>query len=156
MHLVMWLCMKWHGDGAWFYGVHRTCWGSSSFMWHQPCQHCKYTTSVDIKNKKNLWKLVTHVRITCKHCESAQEWRITLYKKSDQQQLTTVYNHQSCWNNSVESLWLVWLWRLCECSTRIQRKHHVNYDYEGCEYSTRIQRKYHLNCDDCGQWRFVK
>ena len=30
-------------------------WGSS-FMWHQPCQHCKYTTSVDTQKK-----LVTHV-----------------------------------------------------------------------------------------------
>ena len=43
--LRMWLCMKWHG--AWLYGVHRTCWDGSSFMWHQPCQRCKYTTSVD-------------------------------------------------------------------------------------------------------------
>ena len=45
--LCMWLCMKWHG--AWLYGVHRTCWDGSSFMWHQPCQCCKYTTSVDIQ-----------------------------------------------------------------------------------------------------------
>ena len=45
--LCMWLCMKWHG--AWLYGVHRTCWDGSSFMWHQPCQRCKYTTLVDIK-----------------------------------------------------------------------------------------------------------
>ena len=29
-------------------------------MWHQPCQRCKYTTSVDIKKKRTL-KLVTHV-----------------------------------------------------------------------------------------------
>ena len=45
--LHMWLCMKWHG--AWLYGVHRTRWDGSSFMWHQPCQHCMYTTSVDIQ-----------------------------------------------------------------------------------------------------------
>jgi len=45
--LRMWLCMTWHG--AWLYGVHRTCWDGSRFMWHQPCQRCKYTTSVDIK-----------------------------------------------------------------------------------------------------------
>ena len=38
-----------------------------SFMWHQPCQHCKYTTSVDIQKKKKeekrkcATKLVTHV-----------------------------------------------------------------------------------------------
>ena len=35
-----------------------------SFMWHQPCQRCKYTTSVDIKKKKKkkkrAIKLVTH------------------------------------------------------------------------------------------------
>ena len=23
------------------------------FMWHQPCQRCKYTTSVDIKKQTN-------------------------------------------------------------------------------------------------------
>ena len=30
-----------------------------SFMWHQPCQRCKYTTSVDIQ--KRAIKLVTDV-----------------------------------------------------------------------------------------------
>ena len=53
--LRMWLCMKWHG--AWLYGVHRMRQDGSSFMWHQPCQRCKYTTSVDIQ--KNA--LFTHV-----------------------------------------------------------------------------------------------
>ena len=43
--LRMWLCMKWHG--AWLYGVHRTC-AETAAVWHQPCQRCKYTTSVDI------------------------------------------------------------------------------------------------------------
>ena len=47
--LHMWLCMKWHG--AWLYSVHRMCWDSSSFVWHQPCQHCKYTTSVNIQKR---------------------------------------------------------------------------------------------------------
>ena len=47
--LLMWLCMKWHG--AWLYDVHRTCRDGSSFMWHQPCQHCKYTSSVDIQKR---------------------------------------------------------------------------------------------------------
>ena len=46
---VLWLCMKWHG--TWVYGVHRTRWDGSSFMWHQPCQRCKYTTSVDIQKR---------------------------------------------------------------------------------------------------------
>ena len=50
--LRMWLCMKWHG--AWLYGVHRTRrdWLSGSrFLWHQPCQRCKYTTSMDIQKR---------------------------------------------------------------------------------------------------------
>ena len=56
--LRMWLCMKWHD--AWLYGVHRTRRDGSSFMWHQPCQRCKYTTSVDIW-KTRYKKLFTHV-----------------------------------------------------------------------------------------------
>ena len=55
--LRMWLCMKWHG--AWLYGVHRMHRDGSSFMWHQPCQRCKYTTSVDIQ-KCAIRKLFTH------------------------------------------------------------------------------------------------
>ena len=43
-----------------------------SFMWHQPCQRCKYTTSVDIQ-KTRYKKLVTHVETTCERSESAQE-----------------------------------------------------------------------------------
>ena len=31
-----------------------------SYKWHQPCQRCKSTTSVDIK-KRAIKKLVTHV-----------------------------------------------------------------------------------------------
>ena len=50
--LRMWLCMKW--SGAWLYGVHRPCQDGSSFLWHQPCQRCNYTTSVDIK--RNIYK----------------------------------------------------------------------------------------------------
>ena len=45
--LHIWLCMKWHG--AWLYGVHRTHWDGSSFMWHQQCQCWKYIISVDIQ-----------------------------------------------------------------------------------------------------------
>ena len=52
----MWLCMK--RLGAWLYGVHNMHQDSCSFTWHQPCQHCTYTTSVDIKKLKhyNLYK----------------------------------------------------------------------------------------------------
>ena len=46
---------------AWsdMYSVHRTRWDDSSFMWRQPCQCCKYTTSVDIQTCYK--KIVTHV-----------------------------------------------------------------------------------------------
>ena len=58
--LRMWLCMKWYG--AWLYSVHRTRQDGSRFMWHQPCQRCKYTTSVDIQKRAiKLEKLFTHV-----------------------------------------------------------------------------------------------
>ena len=56
--LCMWLCMKWHG--AWLYGVQNLRRDGCSFMWHQPCQRCKYTTSVDIQ-KMHYKKLVTHI-----------------------------------------------------------------------------------------------
>ena len=56
--LCLGLCTKWHG--AWLYGVHRTRRDCSSFMWHQPCQSCKHTTSVDIQ-KRSMKKLIAHV-----------------------------------------------------------------------------------------------
>ena len=46
---------------------------SCSFMWHQPCQRCKYTTSVDVKKKKKHYKASHSCRTTCEHNESAQE-----------------------------------------------------------------------------------
>ena len=79
--LCMWLCMKWHG--AWLYGVHRTCRDGNSFMWYQPCQHCKYTTLVDVQKHA-----IHSCRITCERSGSAEEWRIALHK-SNQQQLKT-------------------------------------------------------------------
>ena len=40
--------------------------------WHQPCQRCKYTTSVDIQ--KTRYKKASHSRrTTCERNESAQE-----------------------------------------------------------------------------------
>ena len=81
--LPMWLCMKWHG--AWLYGVHRTRRDGSSFMWNQPCQRCKYITSVDIF-KKALQKAIQSCRITCERSESARERRIALYKSDQHQQ----------------------------------------------------------------------
>ena len=60
--LRMWLCMKWHG--AWLYSVHRTRRNGSSFIWHQPCQRCKYTTSVDIQKRaiKSYSLMQNHMR----------------------------------------------------------------------------------------------
>ena len=74
--LRMWLCMKWHG--AWLYGVHRTRRDGSSFMWHQQCQRCKYTTSMDIQ--KRYKKAIHSCRITCERSKSARKRRIALYK----------------------------------------------------------------------------
>ena len=34
---------------TWWYGVHRSYRDGGSFMWHQPCQHCKYIAVVNIK-----------------------------------------------------------------------------------------------------------
>ena len=42
-----------------------------SFMWHQPYQRCKYTTSVDIQ--KTRYKASHSCRTTCERSESAQE-----------------------------------------------------------------------------------
>ena len=55
-------------------------------MWHQPCQRCKYTSSVDIQKRTiKIKKAASHSRrITYKHSESAQDRRTALYK-SDQQ-----------------------------------------------------------------------
>ena len=60
--LCMWLCMKWHG--AWLYGVHRMRRDGSSFMWHQPFQRCKYTTSMDIQKHaiKSYSRTQNHMR----------------------------------------------------------------------------------------------
>ena len=74
--------MKWRG--ACLYSVHRMCRNGSSFMWHLLCWRCKYTTLVDIQ-KHALKKLFTR-KITCERSESAQEWRIVLYKSDQQQQ----------------------------------------------------------------------
>ena len=54
---------------------------AASFMWYQPCQRCKYTTSVDIK-KMRYKKLFTHVESHAS-AVSLLERRIALYK-SDQ------------------------------------------------------------------------
>ena len=77
--LCMWLCMKWH---VWC-TQNAPRW--QQFMWHQPCQCCKYTTLVDIQ-KRAIKKASHSCRITCEHSESAREWTIALYKSDQQQQ----------------------------------------------------------------------
>ena len=52
----------------------------SRFLWHQPCQCCKYTTLVDIQ-KRHI-KSYHSCRITCTCSESAWEWRTALYKSN--------------------------------------------------------------------------
>ena len=46
-------------------------WDGCSFMWHQPCECCKYTTSVDIQ--KTHYKASHSCRTSCERSESAQE-----------------------------------------------------------------------------------
>ena len=60
----------------------------SSFMWHQPCQRCKYTTLVDIQ--KRTLKTSRSCRITCDCSESARERKIALYKQSSVSQSTSI------------------------------------------------------------------
>ena len=56
---------------TWLYGVHRTRRDGSSFMWHQPCQRCKYTTSVDIQ-KRAIIKGIHSCRITRERSECSR------------------------------------------------------------------------------------
>ena len=52
LHEVTWCMVVWCTQN-----LHQD---DSSFMWHQSCQHCKHTTSVDVKKMRDK-KLVTHV-----------------------------------------------------------------------------------------------
>ena len=71
--LCIWICIKWHG--AWLYGVHRTLPDGSSFMWHQPCQCCKYITSVDNQKRaiKRYSLMQNHMRAqwVCSRAENS-------------------------------------------------------------------------------------
>ena len=110
----MWLCTKWHG--ARLYGVHRTRRDSSSFMRNQPCQGCKYTTSVD-SQKTRYTKLFTLVEsqasavsllergwcgFKCRQMSgwhlrnnAARERRTVLQKKKKKKKKTINNKHQS-------------------------------------------------------------
>ena len=72
-----------HGYAVTYVALHEVTWSmvvwctqdlrrdGCSFMWHQPCQRCKYTTSVDIQ--KTLYKASHSCRTSCERSESAQE-----------------------------------------------------------------------------------
>ena len=95
--LRMWLCMKL--QGAWLYGVHRTRRDGSSFMWHQPCQRCKYTTWVDIQKCAIKKEAIHSCRITCERSECAPERRIVLYKSDQQLGLRETAINFLVWNS---------------------------------------------------------
>ena len=59
-------------------------------MWHQPCQRCKYTTSVDIQNA--ILTAIRSCRITCERSESARERRTALYKSDQKHNNTHIKN----------------------------------------------------------------
>ena len=92
--LRMWLCMKQHD--AWSYGVYRTLRDGSNFTWHQPCQHCKYPTLVDIQ-KRATRKLVTHVKShmsAASLLESGEQCHVKAIKKNVEQKLITSSNQK--------------------------------------------------------------
>ena len=57
-----------------------------SFMWHQPCQRFKYTTSVDIQ-KTRYKKLVTHVE--------PQASAVSLLKRAENSAIQVIINQSS-------------------------------------------------------------
>ena len=71
--LRMWL--SWSDMVHGCYGVHRKRRDGSSFMWHQPCQRCKYTTLLDIKKRViKRWSLMqNHMRAqrVCSRAENS-------------------------------------------------------------------------------------
>ena len=100
--------MKWHG--AWWYGVHRTHWDGSSFMWHQPCQCCRYTTLVDLLYFLKCYKkLFTHAEshVSAASLLQSGEYNYTNYiwYSSDQQQQTLLVHARlfGCFHNPSNS-----------------------------------------------------
>ena len=70
---------------SWLYGVHRTRRDGSSFMWHQPRQRCKYTTSVDIQKRAIL--LFTHVE---SHASA-----VSLFESGEQRYIKAMNNNNT-------------------------------------------------------------
>ena len=103
--LRIWLCVKWHG--AWLCGVHRTRRDGSSFKWHQPCQHCKYTTSVDI-HKRAIKKLVTHVK---SHASA-----MSLLENGEQRYIKAINIPSECNNNKQNKYLRELKWNLDQLS----------------------------------------
>ena len=67
------------------YGVHRTRRDGSSFMWHQPCQRCKSTTSGDIQNRA-IKKLVTPV-------DESHESAVSLLESGESRNVDAINNN---------------------------------------------------------------
>ena len=127
----------------------------SSFMWHQPCQCCKYTTSVDIQ--KRAIKTSHSCRITCERSVSARERRIALYKIGQQQQvgvcLTVLIltarrspgrqlQHQYC-------KWSCWKVRGCSCSVCVDWRVRTNtLQRQFYVFSHKKKEKEKQNCCD--------
>ena len=59
--------------------------GSSS-MWHQPCQRCKYTTSVDIQKRAIKSYLFIHVE--------SQASAVSLLECGELHYIKSIYDHQ--------------------------------------------------------------
>ena len=53
-------------------------------MWHQPCQRCKYTTSVDIE-KRAIKKLFTHAE---SHASA-----VSLFESGEQRYIKAISNN---------------------------------------------------------------
>ena len=86
----------------------------SNFMWHQPCQQCTFTTSVDIK-KTRYKKTIHSCRITCESSESARQRRIALYK-SDTKIFKKCLNHLNvprCGKIGSAIQYIVWRTAVC-------------------------------------------
>ena len=98
-------------------------------MWHQPCQCCKYTTSVDIKNMRYK-KLVTHVE------PHASE--VSLLKRAENSAIQAIINHQSI-NQSIN----------------VEKLDHASYCLAGIRVRLVADRKCNVKKLDCASYMFI-
>ena len=93
LHEVTWCMVEWCTQNLRRDG--------SSFTWHQPCQRCNYTTSVDIQKTryKKTKQKQTKTSHSCERSESARKRRIALYKSDEQQQQRKECHFQTTWRH---------------------------------------------------------